>query len=253
MIYDYPQYYEVAFSFRDVYQEADFLQSCMDRYSDIRVRWVLEIACGLAPHAGALTKQGFRYLGLDNNRNMLDYAVSKWRDLSPRPEFIEADMAAFETPRPVDFAYVMLGSLYLDSLEAMKAHFDCMARSLRPGGLYFLDWCVQFSDPLLDGGTSAFENERDGIKVESKFNIRLIDSARQMYEEVWTLNVDDHGRQKQFQMVERNRAIFPQEFLLFVNSRSDFEMVGWWKDWDLESPIDGQVEVQRPIALLRRI
>jgi ubiquinone/menaquinone biosynthesis C-methylase UbiE len=213
---------------------------------------VLEVACGFAPHAGALTEQGFRYLGLDNNRNMLDYAMSKWKGLRPQPEFIEADMANFNPPRQVEFAFVMLGSLYLNTLDQMTSHFDCMAKTLKSGGLYFLDWCVQFSDPLQHCADNSFVNERDGIRVESKFNIRLIDSANQMYEEIWTLNVDDHGRHRQFEMIERNRAIFPQEFLLFIKTRTDFELVGWWRDWDLESPIEGEIPVSRPIALLRR-
>jgi SAM-dependent methyltransferase len=253
MIYDYPQYYEAAFSFRDIPREAAFLGFAMERFSSVKVKRVLEVACGFAPHAGALTEQGYRYVGLDNNRNMLDYATYKWHGLKPPPEFVQADMVKFELPGSVDFAYVMLGSLYLNSLEEMTSHFDSMARALRPGGLYFLDWCVQFSDPLASAANNAFVNERDGIRVESKFNIRLVDPARQMYEEVWTLNIVDNGRHKRFELIERNRAIFPQEFLLFVESRTDFEMVGWWKDWDFNKPIEGSVEVDRPIALLRRV
>ncbi len=252
MIYDYPHYYEVAFSFRDVAREADFLKACIDRYSDVRVKWVFEIACGFAPHVRELTDHGYHYLGLDNNRNMLDYAIYKWHDLKPAPEFLEGNMVSFDCPRKVDFAYVTLGSLYLNSLEEMSSHFDSMARCLRPGGLYFLDWCVQFTDPLAPEAHNAMVNERDGIKVESRFNIRLIDSARQMYEEVWTVNVDDHGQRRRFEMIERNRAIFPQEFLLFVKSRSDFEFVGWWKDWDFDKPVEGQAEVDRPVVLLKR-
>ncbi len=252
MIYDYPQYYEVAFSFRDIAKEADFIDDCVKQFSEIETEWLFEIACGFAPHAEELTRRGYRYMGLDNNRNMLDYATYKWHDLKPSPLFIEGDMVSFDCPRHADFAFVMLGSLYLNSIDEMTRHFDSMAKYLRPGGLYFLDWCVQFTDPMAAAARNAVVNERDGIRVESRFNIKLIDSARQMYEEIWTLDVDDHGRHQKFEMIERNRAIFPQEFLLFIQNRTDFEMVGWWKDWDLSKPMDGEVDVERPIALLRR-
>jgi hypothetical protein len=94
--------------------------------------------------------------------------------------------------------------------------------------------------------------EQNGVSVESKFNIRLVDSAAQMYEEIWTLDVNDRGRRRKLQMVERNRAINPNEFLAFVRNRPDFEFVGWWKDWDLSQPITDTTTVTRPVALLRR-
>ena len=51
-IYDYPEYYEVAFSFRDIPSEVSFMQECMSRFSHIPVNRVFEVACGPAPHAG---------------------------------------------------------------------------------------------------------------------------------------------------------------------------------------------------------
>ena len=252
MIYDYPQYYEVAFSFRDIPKEAAFLRACIDRHSKIDVSWVFEVGCGFAPHAEELIKAGYRYLGLDKNRNMLDYAVSKWRHLEPRPDFIEGDMIAFQTPRPVDFAFVMLGSLYLNTREEMNSHFNSLARALHPGGLYFLDWCVQFDDPMRYADNNSVTFERDGISVASRFNIRLTDPTEQMYEEIWTLDVNDRGRRRTLQMTERNRAIAPRDFLDFVRNRSDFEFVGWWRDWNLYQPITDTAEITRPVALLRR-
>ena len=253
MIYDYPQYYEVAFSFRDIPKEVAFMRRCIERYSRIEVHRVFEVACGFAPHAEELIANGYTYCGLDNNRNMLDYAVAKWRHLHPRPEFLEGDMISFDTSRDMDFAFVMLGSLYLNGQDEMTSHFDSMARCLKRGGLYFLDWCVQFEDPLKYADNNAVTYKRDGISVESKFNIRLLDPSEQMYEEVWTLDVNDRGRRRQLQMVERNRAINPNEFLAFLRNRSDFEFVGWWKDWDLDQPITETSAVTRPVALLRRV
>jgi SAM-dependent methyltransferase len=252
VLYDYPEYYETAFSFRDIESEAGFLQECIKRYSEIPVRRVFEVACAHAPHAQALTDSGYQYIGLDINRSMLDYAARKWRHLMPSPEFIEADMTSFTMQKPVDFAYVMLGSLYLSGVEEMRSHFRCMTECLKPGGLYFLDWCVQFNDPLIGKAANRFSREQDGIRIDSRFNIRLIDIAQQMYEEIWTVDVNDHGRKRKFEMIERNHAIFPQEFLLFVENLTDFEFVGWWHDWDFNKPIDGASEVARPVVLLRR-
>jgi len=252
-IYDYPEYYEAAFSFRDIPAEASFIDQCIKKYSDIPVKSVLEIACGPAPHARELIGMGYSYKGLDINRNMLDHAIYNNRDLDPRPELIEGNMSNFQLAAPVDFAYVMLGSLYFDSRKEMSSHFESLARSLKVGGLYFLDWCIQFADPMAPDSHKTVLNELNGISAESKFNIRLIDPAEQMYEEIWTIRIDDHGRHKKFEMIERNRAIFPQEFLLFIEHRTDFEFVGWWRDWDFDQPIVGESNISRPIALIRRV
>jgi SAM-dependent methyltransferase len=252
MLYDHPQYYEVAFSFRDIEAETDFMTTCLKRFSQIPVRRILEIGCGHAPHAGALTERGFGYVGLDINRSMIDYAESKWALLRPPPQFVIGDMVDFECPEPVDFTFVMLGSLYLQSAEEMASHFDCVSRALQPGGLYFLDWCVQFSDPMVPRNSSEVVRQQDGIKIGSRFDIRLVDPARQLYEETWTVHVDDHGQQRQIRTVELNRAIYPQEFLLFVENHTRFEFVGWWHDWDLDRPIEKPGEPTRPLVLLRR-
>ena len=251
-LYDNPHFYETAHSFRDIPGEARFLRSCIARFSEIPVKRVLEIGCGHAPHAGELTALQFSYVGLDNNRNMLDYAAHRWGNLKPFPEFVEGNMVSFTLDKKADFTFVMLGSLYLNSLEEMTSHFDSIAAALHPGGLYFLDSCIQFADPLIPRATSVTSSEHNGIKVESRFDIRLTDSAQQMYEEVWTVDVNDHGQHNRLQLVEHNRAIFPQEFLLFIRTRFDFEFLGWWKDWDLSKPIEGENQVIRPIVLLKR-
>ena len=72
-----------------------------------------------------------------------------------------------------------------------------------------------------------------------------------MYEEVWTVNVNDHGRHRAFEMVERNKAILPNEFMKFLQARTDFEFVGWWKDWNLQQPIVSKADVSRPVVLIR--
>jgi SAM-dependent methyltransferase len=253
VLYDYPQYYDIAFSFRNYPAEARFLRSCIDRFSKVPVHRVLELGCGTAPHAGELANAGFEYVGLDLNPTMLDFAAQKWRHFGPRVQLVEGNMNQFALAEPVQFAFVMLGSLYANSFHELASHFDSLARAISPGGLYFLDWCVQFTEPFTRMMTDAYTCCDRGIAVESTFTTSIVDMAHQMYEEVWTVKIDDHGKRKVLQMIERNRAIYPQEFLLFVQERTDFEFIGWWYDWDLDKPIvDGLVEVTRPIVLLRR-
>ncbi len=252
MLYDNPTHYEAAFSFRDIPSEVDFLQAAVKRFSYRPVANVLEIACGPAPHAAELTGRGYRYAGIDINRNMLDYAARKWSHLDPSPDLLEADMVDFALPSPADFAFVMIGSLYLSSRRDLDRHFDCVSRSLAAGGLYFLDWCIQFQDPLQLNDRNRYCVEADGIEVQSRFKIREIDHSERVFEEVWTFDVNDHGTASHYRMAETNKAIFPDEFRDFVAGRPDFEFVGWWQDWDFSAPIRAGQTVRRPLAIVRR-
>ncbi len=253
MLYDYPEYYEVAFSFRDIAAETAVMHECIRRFSQVPVNRALEIGCGPAPHAGELARLGYHLTGIDLNPIMLDYATRQWRGLEPSPFFMRADMKAFHTPAPVDFVYVMLGSLYLEDTDELSRHLDAVASALRPGGLYFLDSCIQFGDPLEHSSDNAYEIQRDGITIRSTFDIILLDERERLYEEIWNVTVDDHGFERQFRMVEHNRAILPEEFLRFIAEREDFEFVGWWDNWDLERPIAAESKATRPLALVRRL
>ncbi len=252
MLYDNPKYYEVMFSFRDLTTETDFMQICMERFSRIAVRDVLEVACGPAPHAGELIKRGYNYFGLDINNKMLSYAHQQWQDLRPSPELIQADMVSFDLDRKTDFVFVMIGSLYLQSEQDLASHFDSVARTLRSGGLYFMDWCLQFFDPASWDDSLVYNAEKDGIKMNSRFHIEPLPTGRNMFKETWTIDIDDHGEHHRLEMVERNLALFPADFLRFLKSRDDFEFVGWWSEWNLERPIERADDVYRPLVIIRR-
>lgn len=253
MLYEFPKYYDILFSFRDIPAEVSFLRRCIETYSQVSVNRVLEIACGAAPHVGEITGQGFDYIGLDINRSMLGQGRSSWAYLKPRPRLIEGDMIRFNLEKEVDFVFVMLGSLYLKSTAQMYAHFNSVASHLRPGGLYFLDMCIEFTDPKTMVEQPSIRCTRRDIEVCSNFEIELIDARDNIYEERWTVDINDAGDEFQLQMVEKNKAIFPAEFLGFIEDRRDFEFVGWWADWDLDQPVEQATELRRPIAIVRRL
>lgn len=228
------------------------MHHCIQELSHVPVKSILEIGSGHAPHAGAMTKLGYRYHGLEKNPTMIEYAQEKWQSLDPSPRFIQGDMAGFHLDHQVEFTYVMLGSLYLNSNDQLSSHFKAVAGAMPSGGLYFLDWCVQVTDPMAHASHNHMTIEQDGVTIESQFEISPIDPINQIYEEQWTVNINDNGERRTLRMIEKNRAIFPQEFLLFVENRTDFELVGWWHHWNLERPLDSIGESTRPLVILRR-
>lgn len=249
-IYDHPRYYEIAFSFRDVAAEVDVMEEAIHWFSDIPVERVLEVASGNSPHAAEWVRRGKRYVGIDLSETMLDFAGRKLAPLGDKAQLIRADMADFTLDEPVDFAYVMLASLYVDTTEKLRDHFDCMAKAIRPGGLYLLDWVVEF-EPF-SGFANAWESERDGVRVQTTYLANLVDRVEQTVEEKITLEVDDGGTRTVLSQETRKRAIYPQEFRILLEWRGHFEFLGWWNDWDLTVPVNGRDTITRPLTIIRR-
>ncbi len=252
-VYDHPKYYEIAFSFRDIPAEVDLFEECFKRFSHIPVKAVLELGCGNSPHMEEFVKRGFQYNGLDLNKNMLQYSREKALRAGAEVKLIHADMVNFSLETTVDFVYVMLGSLIVQSTSELISHFDSVARVLKKGGLYLLDWCVQYETPWEVEGGDSWELERDGIKIKTTISWKAVNRVEQTVEETLVFEVDDRGQKHTISGTDVKRGIYPQEFLFLVSALKHFEFVGWWNNWDLSQPLEQVAKISRPIALVRRI
>jgi len=253
--YSHPKYYDIAFNFRgDCASEADFFEECMRRYSKIAVNRVLELASGTSPHLAELARRGYEYVGVDLNPAMLAYAADKAKRVGASATFLEADICRFHLDPQADFAYITLGSLYVESTEALLSHFQSVAASLRPGGLYVLHWCVEFLWDLGVNQRYEWTAQQDGITVSVVSSVRdkLVDRVEQICEHRLAADVDDNGKQLHLESVGRMRVMFPQEFRLLVDTRTEFEFIGWW-DGDFSKPIPPTNRPDWPMTVLRRL
>ena len=253
-IYDFPHYYEIAFSYRDIPQEVDVMEQAIAHYSHIPVKTVMELACGNSPHMLELVSRGYEYHGLDLSPTMIKFAQEKAQTHNFEAHFHLADLVNFQLEEPLDFLYIMLGSLYVGNTEGLLNHFRSVEKALKPGGLYFLDWCVDFSP--LDNVQDSWVMRRDKITVTTQYSTRLFHAADQLYQENIPLTVKDRGRQHRLAHSGLRRAIFPQEFILASTKLHNFEFIGWWDNWDWQAPLQegqGRAEITRPITILRRL
>lgn len=250
-VYHNPKYYEIAFSFRDIPAEVDIVEALIKQYSRIPVSRVLELGCGPAPHLAELARRGYTYVGLDLSRPMLAYAQQRADTVQASARFHVASLVDFRLDEPVDFAFILLGSLYTRNTTELLSHFDALSRALKHGGLYLLDWCVHFA-PATER-TESWEMSRDNITVKTTYQVKPINPVEQTVEETITLEVEDASAPVVLREVLVRRDLYPQEFLLLIANRSDFEFVGWWNNWDLTQPLDGTQTINRPIVVVRKV
>ena len=64
-VYQRTQYYEIAFSFRDLRKEVDFFEAAVRKFSQVKVRSVFELGAGTCPYLDGWHQRGYRYFGLD--------------------------------------------------------------------------------------------------------------------------------------------------------------------------------------------
>ena len=252
-IYDHPKYYEIAFSFRDIPAEVALFEECFKRFSKIPVKSVLELGCGNSPHMEELIKKGYQYNGLDLSQAMLKYTREKASRINAQVNLIHRDMLDFSLEEKVDFVYILLGSLCAKNTSELITHFDSVGRVLRKGGLYLLDWCVEFDPPRLGESDVSWDMEKGDIKVKTTVSWKSINKAEQTFEETIAFEIDDHGKKQNITGTDLKRAIYPQEFLFFISNHKHFEFMGWWNNWNLQEPLEQVEKIDRPIALVRRI
>ncbi|MEW6185232.1 MAG: class I SAM-dependent methyltransferase [Thermodesulfobacteriota bacterium] len=248
-VYDHPKYYEVAFSFRNIPQEVDVFEECIRRYARVPVKTFLELACGNGPHLNELIHRNYRYIGLDLNEHMLEFTRRKISNPN-QATLSKGDLCRFTLKESAEFAFIALGSLFAKNTADLIDHFRSVAGAISPGGLYLLDWCVYFSSRY--EVEEKWEIEQDEILVQTTVNGKIVDPVEQIYEEAITLEVTDNRPKSTYKGVDYKRIIYPQEFLLMVEHKTEFEFIGWWNNWNLGDPLPSPNPITRPIVLLRR-
>ncbi|MGC9523375.1 MAG: class I SAM-dependent methyltransferase [Anaerolineae bacterium] len=249
-IYDHPEYFEIAYSFRDIRAEVDAIERLIYRYSQIPVKRILELGCGSAPHLPELARRGYHYVGLDYSASMLDAARRRAEQYRVRATFVQSDLADFALAKPVDFAMVLLGSLYVVTTAELTRHFENVARALHPGGLYLLDWTINCAPSTATH--DIWVQRRGDIEVKTTYRAHLVSPVEQIMEEDVTMEVNDAGTRHVLHQVAHQREIYPQEFLAFVKHQPSWDFIGWWDSWDLDRPLDDLGAVHRPVVVIRR-
>src|SRR5206468_4192494 len=137
--YDYPQYYDIAFQ-AYTQREADFIEAACRKYCPFDARRFLEPACGTGRLITALAARGYQVTGFDISRPALSYLRRRLAQRRLHAKTFGAELSDFRVSRPADAAYCSMDTFrHLLTEQAARAHLECIARSLRPGGIYVLD------------------------------------------------------------------------------------------------------------------
>lgn len=255
--YDYARYYEIAFSFRDVHADVDFMLDCYERFSGQarQAAAALELACGPGQHARVFARRGLRTLGLDLNPTMIDYARA--RPYGAGVDWVVGDMRAVQLERPVDLACTLTDSIvHLLSLDDFDRHLRSVAASLTPGGIYIIEqthpresfadlesyveteWIVEARGTRVEIAWGDEKDPFDPITQRGHTTVRM-----RVTEKGKTLEIEDHLPQKTWLATEMEAAI---------RASGVFELVHRYGALDATVPFDNSPRARRMVSVLRR-
>ena len=136
--YDYQRFYDVAMR-SETAMEADFVEAACRKYCRFRVKRLLEPGCGAGRLVAEMASRGYEMVGLDRNRPSLDYLRRRLAQRRLKANVFEADMAEFGLSKRVDAAFCTVNTFrHLLTEKAARRHLECIAQSLRPGGIWIV-------------------------------------------------------------------------------------------------------------------
>lgn len=222
-------YYDQLVRFIDYSGWVRYLGEIFRRYGR-RPRSILDLACGTGNITIPLAQKGFKMVGLDRSKEMLDQLESK--AAARGIELVCADMREFRLSRPVDACICLFDSLnYLLEIEDIERCFSSVRSSLEPGGLFVFDmntiyslanyWDDQVSIREFGDVYSIWQNRYDPARHISTLYLTLFVRQGDGYK-----RVDEIHKERGYELSEIEAAL----------SRAGFEKSSMYQHLTFDPP-----------------
>lgn len=251
-LYDYPKYYDLVYG-SDWKAEVEFLNECFSRFATGEVRRLFEPACGTGRLMYRMALAGYDVSGLDLNPQAVDFCNARLERHGLKPTAFVGDMSDFTLKRKIDAAFNTINSFRHLSTEAQaRAHLQCIARSLRKGGIYVLGLHLTPTiGPPLE--TESWSARRGNLSVLSR--LWVIDRDRRRRLERVGMSFDVYTPTRQFRILGESsfrmytaaqmQRLFERVPELELTSVHDF-------GYDATKPTDIDGSTEDVVYILRR-
>jgi len=250
--YSAPRLYEIAFDMNRK-AEVDFLVHCFRQHARKPVRRVIDIACGTGPHLIRLADRGYRMVGLDLSPKNIEFLGERLEARGRDAELIVGDMTDFRLRPPADAAICMQDSQgHLLTNAQLIAHLRCVARALRPGGVYVFDryMASSWTNPARSW---SWSRRRGRLIVRASFSaLHDVNPVTQIFRERMTLEAVENGTHRVYRQTHRSRMVFPQELRALVELAGGFEFVQWFFGFKPHQVLERSRHPLLMVVVLRR-
>jgi SAM-dependent methyltransferase len=255
--YDHPEVYDL--SLRDeTPQEAAFIEAACRKYCPAPAVRLLEPACGSGRLVTEMAARGYEVTGIDLNAKALAYLRKRLTRRKLRADVQLADMTEFTLPQPVDAAFCMVNSFrHLLTEDAARQHLECVARNLRPGGIYILGLHLVPPDAY-DNAIERWRTREGRTQVSTDLRVVAVDHRRRIESLQVSLRVRRPSRagtpqlwrfRGRFDLRLYNAA---QISSLFASVPA-FELLDVYDFWyEIDEPLELNDEISDTVFILRK-
>ncbi len=250
--YDRPQYYDIAFQ-SETREEADFIEAACRKYCPFPTERLLEPACGSGRLIAALAARGYRMTGFDVSTAALDFLRQRLARRKLRATIRQADMANFRLPRPVDAAFCTFSSFrHLLTEEAARGHLECVAESLRPGGIYILGLHLVPPDATPEC-IERWRERRGGIQVSVDLRVVAFDRRKRIEKLRVSLLVRRGLQERRFRDEFPLRLYTAAQIRKLLASVPRLELLDVYDFWyEIDRPLKLDDQLSDTVFILRR-
>jgi SAM-dependent methyltransferase len=251
--YDHPEFYDIAFR-SETGPEAKFIEAACGKYCPFPVRRLLEPACGTGRLIAEMAARGYRMTGFDLSRPSLDYLRRRLARRGLRAKIFEADMADFRLPRPVDAAFCTISTFrHLVTEQAARAHLQCVADSLRPGGIYILSFHLLPPDAS-EECIERWTEQCGQTKVTVTLRVLSSDRRRRIEQIRISLLARKGGREFRSRHEFPLRMYTASQFRRLLKSVPSFELCDVYDFWyEIDHPLELNDEMGDTVFILRKL
>ncbi|MEL6431702.1 MAG: class I SAM-dependent methyltransferase [Planctomycetota bacterium] len=254
--YESPRYYDAVFDV-DTNVEADFLEAVFERHADRSPRArrrSLEPACGSGRLLAALAERGWNVHGFDLEPEMVRYSRERLRSAGLSGTAVRGDMADFRARGSFDLAHCLVSTFkYLLREEDARAHLACIARALRPGGVYALGFHLSDYAAGL-GDRESWSVKSKGLSVRCTITSDAPDRRTRTERVESRLRLDEDGSRRELVTRWRFRTYDAAQVKRLLRSVPELEHVATYDfHYEVDEPQEfGDHQCDTLLVLKRR-
>lgn len=137
---------------------ADFYESIFEKNS-LRVKTILDMACGTGTLTCLLAGRGYEMIGVDASADMLSVAYQKSTEINNKPMFLNQPMERLDLYGTVDAVVCSLDGINYVKPEELGEVIHRVRLFLEPGGVFIFDIHTPSMLKSLDGEVFLDETE----------------------------------------------------------------------------------------------
>ena len=217
-------YYEIEKGGRNFEEEVQLLHEV---FTKLKIHSVTDLGCGTGEHVFALSELGYNAQGVDASSGMITVAENRF----PACEFTKAKIQDYISVTKQDAMICLFGSInYLIDEEELNIAFSNICRSLKPGGIFFLEVWNAFPiqeikrKPL--SSVSVSQVGKTLIQRNRGFRLQENNTNQSLVEVNFVYNLNG----KKIQDKHIMRVFYPEE-IIEILQRNQLEVVVTYGDY----------------------